>query len=368
LWVIPKSSLCQLLENSPVFQQVLHRWLREPEVAEYLGTRHGFGDQELNQWLDRAAANLIQHARISESVPLVRNRDRFCELGGKLRRIPWLARLDSAEVAALSEHLVYRRFRRGETLFHQGDPADRLFILEHGQVSLIDPRKKARLPLQLKCRDGFGAMAFLAGCPYSVSAIATKKSAAWLLRREDLPHLLGHFPAFSHRFETALEDSLFASYLQAKHGLARERVQRWRRRAVKSLKNGEPAPSILAGGNTREHQDVPVAIWLGIMLDGIPESLSSSVGMRQQGLSRRRILLMWTSIMLLTGIGAAAGNHFMTSAPPNIFAFLEGLAAGAMLTMIAQTMLPEAYIKGGSIIGFSTLMGFLCAIYFTTLH
>jgi zinc transporter ZupT len=139
-----------------------------------------------------------------------------------------------------------------------------------------------------------------------------------------------------------------------------------------------------------------LAIWLGIMLDGIPESLvigasmihagvslslvaalflsnypeslSSSVGMRQQGLTRGRILLMWTSIMLLTGVGAAAGNLFMTAAPPNLFALLEGLAAGAMLTMIAQTMLPEAYIKGGSIIGFSTLMGFLCAIYFTTLN
>jgi zinc transporter ZupT len=44
------------------------------------------------------------------------------------------------------------------------------------------------------------------------------------------------------------------------------------------------------------------------------------------------------------------------------FALLEGLAAGAMLTMIAQTMLPEANIKGGSIIGLWTLLGFLCAI------
>jgi len=44
-------------------------------------------------------------------------------------------------------------------------------------------------------------------------------------------------------------------------------------------------------------------------------------------------------------------------------ALLAALAAGAMLTMIAQTMLPEAYIKGGSIVGFCTLMGFFCAIF-----
>jgi len=51
-----------------------------------------------------------------------------------------------------------------------------------------------------------------------------------------------------------------------------------------------------------------------------------------------------------------------------MFSFTEGLAAGAMLTMIAQTMLPEAYFKGGEIIGFSTLLGFLSAIFFKTLE
>jgi zinc transporter ZupT len=47
---------------------------------------------------------------------------------------------------------------------------------------------------------------------------------------------------------------------------------------------------------------------------------------------------------------------------------IESVAAGAMLTMIAQTMLPEAYFKGGSITGFATLLGFLAAIFFKTLE
>jgi zinc transporter ZupT len=144
------------------------------------------------------------------------------------------------------------------------------------------------------------------------------------------------------------------------------------------------------------HRGAPLAIWLGILLDGIPESLvigaslvqaqisysligglflsnypealSSSVGMRQHGYPFRKILLMWTSLMVVTGIGAAIGNVFFTGAPPFLFALVEGIAAGAMLTMIAQTMLPEAYFKGGSIIGFSTLLGFLAAIFLKTLE
>ena len=71
---------------------------------------------------------------------------------------------------------------------------------------------------------------------------------------------------------------------------------------------------------------------------------------------------------MITGIGAYAGNIFFVGAPPMLFAIVNGMAAGAMLTMIAETMLPEAFYKGGSIIGFCTLCGFLAAIFFKTLE
>jgi zinc transporter ZupT len=85
--------------------------------------------------------------------------------------------------------------------------------------------------------------------------------------------------------------------------------------------------------------------------------------MRQQRFPFNRIMVMWTSLMLLTGIGAALGNFFFVEMPEVIFSLVQGIAAGSMLTMIAETMLPEAYFKGGSVIGFSTLLGFLVAIF-----
>jgi len=77
---------------------------------------------------------------------------------------------------------------------------------------------------------------------------------------------------------------------------------------------------------------------------------------------------MWPSLMVLTGIGAALGNIFFVGASMTAVALIQGLAAGAMLTMIAETMLPEAYTKGGSVIGLATLAGFLTAIFFKTLE
>ena len=138
-----------------------------------------------------------------------------------------------------------------------------------------------------------------------------------------------------------------------------------------------------------------MAIWLGILLDGIPESMiigmltasvtgmslsfitgvflanlpeamSSSVGMRQSEMGFGQILWMWSSLCLFTGLGAVVGALLFPTHPTGAAFFwiagIEGLAAGAMLTMIAETMLPEAFEQGGAIVGFSTLLGFLAAL------
>ena len=76
---------------------------------------------------------------------------------------------------------------------------------------------------------------------------------------------------------------------------------------------------------------------------------------------------MWTSIMLITGILAAFGTVVFADVPEPIISFLESMAAGAMLTVISETMLPEAYAKGGSLVGISTLLGFLIIILIKSL-
>ena len=88
----------------------------------------------------------------------------------------------------------------------------------------------------------------------------------------------------------------------------------------------------------------------------------------KQGKSFNKVFWMWTSLMLITGIGAFLGNIFFIKAPVYIFTIAEGIAAGAMLTMIAETMLPEAYYKVGAITVLSTLFGFLIAIFFKMLE
>jgi zinc transporter ZupT len=90
--------------------------------------------------------------------------------------------------------------------------------------------------------------------------------------------------------------------------------------------------------------------------------------MKEQGFSIPKILVMWTSIMLLTGILSAVGSVVFADVPESVISLLESMAAGAMLTVIAETMVPEAYGKGGSIVGLSNLLGFLAIIVIKSLE
>ena len=138
------------------------------------------------------------------------------------------------------------------------------------------------------------------------------------------------------------------------------------------------------------HANVATAIFLGLLLDGIPESLvigasilhnsaigfsllggvfvsnfpeafSSAAGMREQGMGTGKVIAMWTGMVLIAACSALIGAVALGEAPPPVFSFIEGIASGAMLTVVAETMLPEAFHKGGGIVGISTLMGFLAA-------
>ena len=127
-------------------------------------------------------------------------------------------------------------------------------------------------------------------------------------------------------------------------------------------------PESLVLGASMLHASVSISLIAGIFLSNFPEALSSSAGMREQRHPLGKILWMWTSLMLVAGLGAFLGNLLFAEAPPYLFALIEGTAAGAMLTMVAETMLPEAYHKGGAITGMATLVGFLLAIFFKTLE
>uniref|UniRef100_A0A7S0Y2J0 Uncharacterized protein n=2 Tax=Hemiselmis andersenii TaxID=464988 RepID=A0A7S0Y2J0_HEMAN len=108
----------------------------------------------------------------------------------------------------------------------------------------------------------------------------------------------------------------------------------------------------------------PLIFVVAVYLSNFPEALASAATMKAVGLTHVRIMTLWTATCVVTGVGAAIGAEIIpegevTGNFQQLVTGMEGLAAGAMLTMIAQTMLPEAIEKGGAGMGVATLCGFL---------
>jgi len=127
--------------------------------------------------------------------------------------------------------------------------------------------------------------------------------------------------------------------------------------------------SVQAGVAVAFWDVLPYTLLAGLFLSNLPEALSSSAQMRMQGMRVQRILLMWLSLVLMTGIAAALGAVMGEWVPHNAMVFIEGLAAGAMLTMICAAMLPEAtHLAPPNWVGLATLSGFFSALLFKVLE
>ncbi|MFC6663314.1 ZIP family metal transporter [Deinococcus multiflagellatus] len=132
-----------------------------------------------------------------------------------------------------------------------------------------------------------------------------------------------------------------------------------------SLMDGVPESvaigvGLLAGGK------VGWVFLAAVFLSNIPESLSASVGLKRAGHAPLHILGMWSAIALLSAVAAGLGFTLLRHADANLVAGIQAFAAGAILTMLSSTMLPEAYEEGGAVIGLATTCGFLAA--FTLSH
>ena len=106
---------------------------------------------------------------------------------------------------------------------------------------------------------------------------------------------------------------------------------------------------------------------LGRVLLNLPEPISATTGLASGRWKNSRILWMWVAIALISGLASLAGYGLFQDSPPDTVAFVLAFAAGAILTMLAQTMMPEAYEHGGKLVGVVTTLGFAVAFTIHTL-
>jgi zinc transporter ZupT len=105
-----------------------------------------------------------------------------------------------------------------------------------------------------------------------------------------------------------------------------------------------------------------------VFISNFPEALSSAAGMKQAGTKRIQILGLWIGVVVLSGLCAVAGYFLQDIASELFIAIVQAFAGGAILAMLASTMMPEAYELGGSSVAFSTILGFLIGFFVSSNH
>lgn len=130
--------------------------------------------------------------------------------------------------------------------------------------------------------------------------------------------------------------------------------------AIGALIDGIPE-SVAIGVSMIHGGAVSMAAVVAIFLSNVPESLSSTSGMKKAGRSKRYIFGIWGVIMLLSGLAALAGYALFSQFSPQLNAAVVAVAAGGILAMLSSTMIPEAYEEAHDFIGIITVLGFLAA-------
>jgi CRP-like cAMP-binding protein len=316
--------------------------------------------------------------------------ERAADILERLSEVPLVQALPPAEVQAIVPYVQEREYQDGQVVFEKGETGDALYLLVEGEVEVTDG---GRVIATLSKGSAFGEMAILSGAPRNATVRAAGPTRVYRIARDDFNHLLTHSRELAEGVQRLLQERIDAREKQGDP----EAAQTWRRVATANLDRHLSTVEEKALIEEHAGSSAPVAIFLGALVDGVPESLvigatmigtqspslsflvavflsnfpeamSSASGMTKAGFSQARILGMWFGLALLSGIAALMGNAFLSGASGAVVAFAESLAAGGILALLANTMMPEAFELGGRLVAFSTIVGFLVAFLLAVMH
>jgi len=136
--------------------------------------------------------------------------------------------------------------------------------------------------------------------------------------------------------------------------------------AVGALLDGIPE-SVVIGVSLLDGSGVSLVTVAAVFLSNVPEGLSSAAGMKKAGRSARYVFGVWGLIALASGVAAMLGNWLLAGADARIIAATTAVAAGAILAMLVDTMIPEATQETHEYSGLIAVSGFLLAFVLSKL-
>lgn len=130
--------------------------------------------------------------------------------------------------------------------------------------------------------------------------------------------------------------------------------------AVGALLDGIPEQLVLGIG-LASGEPVSIALVVAILVSNLPESIGSAADLLEGGMAKSRVLLLWAGVAVICAAATVAGFALATVTDDAFRSAASGFAAGALLVMLVDSMIPEAQSKAKESTGLATVLGFALA-------
>ena len=339
----------------------------------------------LTRYLERRGAAVRYQSRFNEYA-LERKQEQTRGLIELLAKCDLLRHLPPEGIETILPYIRKRHLKAGEILFNAGDPGDALYIVAKGQVEVLaDSSANARSLARLGEGHAFGEMALISGGARTATIRAVDAAELIEISKDNFQELIEHDPQLAHAVRRLSHERAIANLSTGGPNPAR-----WANVASESLAHvsrseankllheaGKGAGLAIVLGNILDtipgclvigsrfngFQSLSLTLMLGMFIGGIPEAAASGAMMTRAGYRANTIFGMWSAVVVVGIVAAAAGKAFIGSSDSFAAIFAQAIAGGAVLALVSHAMIPEAIHGGGSLTVLPIVGGFLFALY-----
>jgi CRP-like cAMP-binding protein len=301
--------------------------------------------------------------------------------------------LPAGDLVKLIHHAETRRMSKGDVIYKGTDISDGVYLIEQGHVK-FEPTAPGGMDGSYGPGHCFGELELLTREARQETAVAQDEVQLMFIPADDFNAVMAASPLLQ-----SAVDELIMVHTHGNFNIDHHLRQQTRNfDQAKWLSAGVEAVHVTheeaAHHESEESHGSPLAIFMGVLLDGIPEAIvlgaaftswatfnptflaavfmanvpeawASSAHMKRSGYTPSRIFYMWGGLVFACAVFSVVGNLFLATASPTTIVFVEAFAGGGVMAMVAQTMLPHAFEDGGAPVGMATIFGFLAAFVFT---
>lgn len=332
----------------------------------------------------------VRHPTQFRRYALARKHEQTKELIGLLAKCDLLRHLPAEEIDQILPSVSKHRVNAGDVVFRVGDSADALYIVARGSVEVVadSPGNSGGAGVtiaELGPGMAFGEMGLISGGARTATIRTVAGAELLEIGREDFNALIASDPIMARAVQQLSHERAIRNLSSggpnpstwarvASHSLehiSRVETNKMLREAGQGAGMAIVLGNILdtipgclvIGANFNGLANLSLTLMLGMFLGGIPEGAASAAMLTRAGYKAKVIFALWSTVLLAGMAAAALGKVFIGTSDSLAAVFCEAVAGGAVLALVAHTMIPEAIDDGGSLVVLPTVAGFLFALY-----